>query len=36
VVRQCELLGLSHSSAYYQPVGVSEQDLRLMRRLDEQ
>ena len=36
MVRQCELLGLAHSSAYYQPVGVSEQDLRLMRRLDEQ
>jgi len=36
VVRQCELLGLARSSAYYQPAGVSEQDLRLMRLLDEQ
>jgi putative transposase len=32
---QCELLGLSRSSVYYQPRGVSEIDLRLMRRLDE-
>jgi len=36
IVRQCELLGLARSSAYYQPVGVSETDLRLMRLLDEQ
>lgn len=36
LVRQCELLGLARSSAYYQPVGVSEADLRLMRLLDEQ
>jgi putative transposase len=36
LVRQCELLGLARSSAYYQPVGVSETDLRLMRLLDEQ
>lgn len=36
VVRQCELLGLARSSAYYQPVGVSQADLRLMRLLDEQ
>jgi len=32
---QCELLGLSRSSVYYQPRGVSQSDLRLMRRLDE-
>jgi len=36
VVRQCELLGLARSSAYYKPVGVSATDLRLMRLLDEQ
>jgi putative transposase len=35
VTTQCELLGLSRSSVYYQPRGVSETDLRLMRRLDE-
>jgi putative transposase len=36
VARQCALLGLARSSAYYQPVGVSETDLEIMRRLDEQ
>jgi putative transposase len=35
VVRQCEVLGLSHSTAYYQPVPVPEADLVLMRRIDE-
>lgn len=34
VVRQCELLGLSRSTAYYQPAPVSEADLTLMRRID--
>jgi putative transposase len=33
--RQCELLGLPRSSYYYEPVGVSEQNLELMRRIDE-
>jgi putative transposase len=32
---QCELLGLSRSSAYYRSRGVSEADLKLMCRLDE-
>jgi putative transposase len=36
ISRQCELLGLSRSSYYYQPVGVSEEDLLLLRLLDEQ
>jgi putative transposase len=36
LVRQCDLLGLARSSAYYQPVGVSAADLHLMRLLDEQ
>jgi len=36
VVRQCALLGLPRSSFYYTPVAVSEADLTLMRRLDEQ
>jgi putative transposase len=35
VVRQCELLNLSRSTAYYRPEPVSEADLTLMRRLDE-
>jgi putative transposase len=35
VVRQCELLDLARSTAYYQPLPVSEADLALMRRLDE-
>lgn len=36
VVRQCELLNLPRSSYYYEPAGVSEEDLTLMRLLDEQ
>lgn len=32
---QCELLGLSRSSLYYRPVGPSEQELALKRRIDE-
>ena len=35
VVRQCELLGLARSTAYYQPAPVTEADLMLMRRIDE-
>lgn len=36
MVRQCELLGLARSSYYYEPVPTSEEDLQLMRLLDEQ
>ncbi len=36
VRRQCELLGLSRSSLYYEPAGETPEDLRLMRRIDEQ
>ena len=36
VRRQCELLGLSRSSLYYEPGGEAAEDLRLMRRVDEQ
>ncbi len=36
IVRQCELLGLARSSYYYEPVPESEEDLLLMRLLDEQ
>ena len=35
VVRRCELLGLSRSTAYYRPEPTSEADLMLMRRIDE-
>ena len=35
VKRQCELLALARSTAYYQPRAVSERDLALQRRLDE-
>lgn len=34
--RQCGLLGLNRSSLYYRPVGESEENLSLMRLLDEQ
>ncbi len=34
--RQCELLGVNRASLYYQPVGESEENLRLMRLIDEQ
>ncbi len=33
--RQCELLGLNRSTYYYQPCGESQENLTLMRRLDE-
>ena len=34
--RQCELLGLNRSSFYYEPARETIEDLRLMRRIDEQ
>lgn len=34
--RQCALLGLARWSWYYQPVGVSDEDVELRRLLDEQ
>lgn len=34
--RQCELLGLSRSSWYYEPAGESAENLQWMRRIDEQ
>src|SRR5664279_3368662 len=36
VRRQCELLGVNRSGWYYEPVGESEENLLLMRLLDEQ
>jgi putative transposase len=35
ITKQCQLLRLSRSSVYYQPVPVAEEDLAIMRRLDE-
>ncbi len=35
LTRQAELLGISRGSLYYQPRPVREDDLRLMRRIDE-
>jgi putative transposase len=34
--RQCELVGVNRSGLYYQPLGESQENLRLMRLLDEQ
>lgn len=36
VRRQCQLLGLNRSSLYYEPAGESEENLRLMRLLDQE
>jgi putative transposase len=36
VRRQCELLGVNRSRLYYEPVGESEENVILMRLLDEQ
>jgi putative transposase len=33
--RQCEILSISRSSLYYRPKGESEENLALMRRIDE-
>lgn len=35
ITQQCQLLELSRSSLYYQPVPVSDDDLALMRAIDE-
>jgi putative transposase len=36
VARQCQLLDVSRSGLYYQPVGISEEDLTLMKLIDRQ
>jgi putative transposase len=36
VRRQCKLLGLNRSNLYYEPMGETPEDLRLMRLIDEQ
>lgn len=35
VTRQCQILNLARSTAYYEPVPISLGDLALMRRIDE-
>ena len=35
IVRQCELLGLARSTFYCSPAWESEENLRLLRQLDE-
>jgi putative transposase len=35
VRRQCELLGVSRSTIYYKPVGESDENLEIMRLMDE-
>ncbi len=35
IKRQCQLLALNRSTVYYQTAAVSEEDLALMRRIDE-
>ena len=35
IVRQCELLGLARASYYHQPEPESDENLRLMRVIDE-
>lgn len=32
---QCEMLGINRSSVYYKPVGESEENLQIMRLMDE-
>jgi putative transposase len=36
ISKRCELLGVNRSSFYYQPKPISEENLRLMRAIDEQ
>jgi putative transposase len=36
ISQQCDLLSIHRSGLYYQPVGESEENLQLMRLIDEQ
>jgi len=36
ITRQCELIDLSRSSFYYEPLGESRENLENMRRIDEE
>ena len=35
IKQQAEVLGISRSTVYYEPRPISDEDLRLMRRIDE-
>lgn len=35
ISRQCEIVGVSRSSYYYQPMPISQEELELMRKIDE-
>ena len=35
VTRQCQILNLARSTAYYEPAPISLEDQALMRRIDE-
>jgi putative transposase len=35
ISRQCEIMGVSRSSYYYQPKPISQEDMELMRKIDE-
>lgn len=35
ITRQCQLLDINRSTVYYRPTPVSDEDLALMRRIDE-
>ncbi|WP_156815435.1 IS3 family transposase, partial [Pseudanabaena sp. PCC 6802] len=36
MVRQCQLLGIARSSFYYQPQAPTEEELRLLKLIDQQ
>jgi putative transposase len=36
ITKQCDLLGISRSSWYYEAIGESELNMKLMRLIDEQ
>ena len=36
ILRQCRLLDISRSGLYYQPKGIPEEDLTLMKLIDRQ
>lgn len=36
IAHQCDLLGLSRSGYYYRPKGLSDEDLLLMRLIDQE
>ena len=35
ISQQCELLGISHSTYYYKPLGPDDEQLKLMDAIDE-